>query len=69
MGFLMPKPKQNKVINQTVPDPQETADPTEIGGARKAEDKALFGGTPDLRTSRNSTPAAVANSGSGLKLM
>lgn len=63
-------PKQNKVVNQTVPDPEETADPTDIGGARKVEDESLFGSTsPELRTNRAVTPPAVTSGGSGLKLM
>jgi hypothetical protein len=64
MCFL-PKPKGNKVPDPT-PEPQKVADPQEIGGARKAEDKTLFGGIPDLRVDRNSAPAAVNTGGAGL---
>lgn len=70
MGFLMHKQQKSKVVNQTVPDPEATADPSEIGDARKMEDEALFGSeSPDLRVNRNGTPAGVEASGSGLKLM
>lgn len=70
MGALFGGQKQNKVVSQTVPEPETTAEPTAIGGARKQEDEALFGSTsPELRTNRTATPPGVAASGSGLKLM
>lgn len=71
MGALFSKPKQNKIINQTTPEPEKTAEPSEIGDARRAEDQELFGegGTPQLRVDRAGTPASVGASGSGLKLM
>jgi hypothetical protein len=55
-------------VQQTVPQPEQTAEPTQIGQTRKAEDTSLFGGVPDLRVDRT-TPAAVTNAGSGLALM
>ncbi len=60
--------KKSSVVNQTVPEPQKTAEPDEIGSARKAEDEDLFGSsTPDLRVDRPSTGTVAG--GSGLKLM
>lgn len=67
MGFL--KPKTDPVVNQTVPQPEKTAEPSQIGGTRKAEDEQLFGTEGQtLRVDRN-VPASVGQSGSGLKLM
>lgn len=62
------KTPKTSTVNQKVPEPEQTAEPTEVGSARDAEDDTLFGGTPDLRVDR-STPAAVTNGGSGLNLM
>lgn len=70
MGALFGGMGQNKTVNQTVPDPEQTAEPTDIGGGRKAEDESLFGSSsPDLRVNRSGTPPSVETSGSGLKLM
>lgn len=64
------KPKaQTQTVNQTVPQPDATAEPTAIGKPRAAEDTTLFGGTPDLRVDRSTTPAAVSTGGTGLNLM
>lgn len=62
-------PKPNATVSQTVPSPQPTADPTPVGDVRKAEDKELYGGTPDLRVARTQTPSSVTSGGAGLKLM
>lgn len=66
---MFKQPKPNKVVQQTVPSPQPTAEPTEVGDVRKAEDEELYGGVPDLRVARTSTPASVSTGGAGLKLM
>lgn len=52
-----------------MPEPEETAEPDEVGAARKAEDEELFGGVPELRVDRSATAGGVAASGSGLKVM
>ena len=57
-----------ETVKQTVPQPEDTAEPTAIGKGRKQEDEQLFGGTPDLRVDRN-TPPAVSGAGAGLNLM
>lgn len=53
-----PKPPR---LADPLPPPEKTAEPGEIGGKRKAEDKTLFGGVPDLRTATNT--ALVASTG------
>lgn len=58
-----------KPIPKTQPKPQPSADPTEIGEVRKAEDESLFGGVPDLRYTDNSlTGGGLDAGGSGLAL-
>lgn len=52
-----------------VPEPQKTAEPSEIGTQRKAEDKALFGGKPELKNPKGGVPKPVATGGTGLKVM
>ncbi len=65
---IFKQPKPNKTVNQSVPEPEKTAEPTDVGSARDQEDKDLFGGVPDLRVDRNSTGTNTA-AGSGLNLM
>jgi hypothetical protein len=62
---LFKKPKVPGVL----PSPAKVADPTQIGDARKAEDLALFDGTPDLRVDRSTTGGGVGSGGSGLGTM
>jgi hypothetical protein len=50
-------------------EPEKTAEPDEVGAARKAEDEELFGGVPELRVDRSATSGGVAASGTGLKVM
>lgn len=66
--FSKPKASETQAVTQAVPNPEATAEPTQIGNARKKEDDELFGGVPDLRVDR-STPTSVASSGAGLNLM
>lgn len=66
MCFL-PKTDAPKVPGPD-PQPQKVADPQQIGEARKAEDKTLFGGIPDLRVDRSTTSGGVGAGGSGLNV-
>lgn len=59
-------PKTKKPLATTTSEPEKTADPQDIGGARKAEDNTLFGGVPDLRVDRTSTPTSIPAGGAGL---
>lgn len=43
--------KQN--LPAASPPPEKPPEPAEVGSARKAEDQALFGGVPNLRTDRS----------------
>jgi hypothetical protein len=65
---IFKQPKQNKVVNQNVPEPEKTAEPSQVGSARDQEDQDLFGGVPDLRVDR-STTGTNTTAGSGLNLM
>lgn len=61
-----------KTVQQTVPQPEETADSAAVGGARTEEDQKLFGSDqPDFRVDRPTgvSGSSVGTSGSGLKLM
>lgn len=55
-------------VGGPTPQPGKTADPQEIGAARKAEDQTLFGGIPDLRVDRSTTGGGVGAGGSGLNV-
>lgn len=43
---MCPKPKQ---LPNSPPPPEKTATPTQVGDARRQENKDLFGGIPNLR--------------------
>jgi hypothetical protein len=62
---FFPKAKEPKVSNPLA-EPDKTADPVDIGNNRKAEDKTLFGGIPDLRVDRSAAPASIPAGGAGL---
>lgn len=62
--FFPKAPKAN--VPAPTPQPEKTADPTEIGDARKAEDETLFGGIPDLRVDRSAAPTSMPAGGAGL---
>lgn len=61
------KTKDTKMAKE-IATPEKTAEPTEVGTARTAEDEALFGGIPDLRVDR-SVASGGNTTGTGLKVM
>lgn len=53
-----------------VPEPEQTAEAQEIGGARKAEDDALFGEAgQSLRVDREAIGTGATSGGAGLRMM
>lgn len=62
-------PKKPKPLAAPLAAPEKTAEPDPIGGARKAEDEALFGGVPDLRVDRSIASGGAVGEGSGLNIM
>lgn len=62
-------PKKPKPLADPLAAPEKTADPQDVGAARKAEDNTLFGGVPDLRVDRSTTSGGAVDGGSGLNIM
>lgn len=64
--MCFPKPKK---LPDPTPPPEKPTEPPEIAGARQAEDDALFGGVPDLRSPDRSATAGGVATGTGLNTM
>lgn len=65
---IFQRPK-NQALSKDIAAPEATAEAAAVGSARKKEDKALFGGVPNLRVDRSSVKGGVGAGGSGLKVM
>lgn len=65
---IFKQPKAAKPMTPTA-EPEETAEPTEIGAARKAEDEALFGGEQSLRVNTDTVGQGAVAGGTGLRMM
>lgn len=61
-------PKMSKPTVNQAPQPEATAAPQDPTQNRKAEDKALFGGVPDLRIDPSATAGGATAGGAGLKM-
>jgi len=61
--------QQQQQKPKETPPAAAPADQTDVGSKRKAEDLAMFGGVPVLRTDRSAVSGGVASGGSGLNVM
>lgn len=54
----------------TVPQPEKTAEPQDIGAGRKVEDESLFGSEgQSLRVNREAVGTGATAGGTGLRMM
>lgn len=55
-------------LSRPIAAPKKTAEPAEVGSARKKEDGELFDGVPQLRVDRSATGGGAGAGGAGIRM-